>query len=186
MFTNGSLEVKLAQFFAAVSAALFVPGTGLAQAAAPALAGPALVAGAVIFDPQGGEVGKIDSVADDAVVIDTGTHRATLPKSAFGTGAKGPTITVTKAQIDAQVGAALDKTAAELNAALAPGAEVRGKSGVIVGTIKEVNGDQVIVDRVTGPVSLAKKAFASGPQGLVISLTAAELDAAAKAISPKP
>lgn len=56
---------------------------------------------------------------------------------------------------------------------------------MVVGTIKEVNGDQVVIDRASGPVSLTKKAFASGPQCLVISLTAAEFDATAKAISPQ-
>ena len=178
--------MRLAQFFVAASAVFVVPGAALAQAPAPAVAGPALSVGTMIYDTQGGEVGKIDSVAGDVVVVDTGAHKASLPKSAFGFSAKGPTITVTKAQIDAQVAAALEKAAAELNAALVPGSEVRGNSGAIIGTIKEVNGDQVIIDRASGPVSLAKAAFRVGAQGLVISLTAAELDAAAKAVSPKP
>lgn len=157
-----------------------------AQAPGPAVQAPTLSVGAVIYDPQGGEVGKIDSFTNDAVVIDTGAHKATLPKSAFGSSAKGPTITITKAQIDAQVAAALDKAAAELNALLVPGTEVRGKSGVLIGTIKEVNGDQVVIDRPSGLVSLTRAAFSASPQGLIISMTAAELDAAAKAVSPKP
>lgn len=178
--------MRMSKFVISVSLAILLPGAALAQAPAPATAGPALSVGVTIYDPQGGEAGKIDAITNDAVVLDTGTHKATVPKSAFGSGAKGPTITATKAQIDAQVAAALDKAAGELNAALVPGAEVRGKAGVVVGTIKEVNGDQVVIDRASGPVSLTKKAFASGPQGLIISFTAAELDAAAKAALPKP
>lgn len=77
------------------------------------------------------------------------------------------------------------RAAGELNAALVRGARKCEVRGVVVGTIKEVNGDQVVIDRASGPVSLTKKAFASGPQCLVISLTAAEFDATAKAISPQ-
>ena len=178
--------MKLQHLIVLVSAVVFVPGSALAQAPAPAAQGPVLSVGSVIFDPQGGEVGKIDSMTSDAVVIDTGAHKATLPKSAFGSSTKGPTITITKAQIDTQVAAALEKAAAELNALFVPGAEVRGKSGAHVGVVKEVNGDQVVIDRASGPVSLIKAAFAASPQGLVISMTAAELDAATKAVSPKP
>lgn len=177
--------MKLKHLIVLASAVLFVPGAALAQAPAPVAQGPALSVGAVIYDPQGGEVGKIDSITSDAVVVDTGTHKATLPKTAFGSSAKGPTITITKAQIDAQVAAALDKATAELNALLVPGAEVRGKSGALVGNVKEVNGDQVIIDRASGPVGLTKAAFGASPQGLVISMTATELDAAVKAVSPK-
>lgn len=178
--------MKVLNVALAAAAALCVPGTGFAQAASSATAGPALAVGATIYDPQGGEVGKIDSMASDTVVIDTGTHKATLPKSAFGSGAKGPTVTITKAQIDEQVAAASEKAAAALQAALVVGAEVKGKAGAPVGTIKEVKDDQVVIDRAAGPVALTRKAFAVGPQGLFISVTASELDAAAKPASPAP
>ena len=164
---------------------LSIPGAACAQAASAATS-PALTVGATIYDPQGGEVGKIDSVSQDAVVIDTGAHKAALPRSAFGSGTKGPTVTITKAQIDEQVLAATQKAAAALDAALVTGAEVKGKAGTPVGTIKEVNGDQVVLDRPEGAVALSKKAFSAGPQGLLISFTAAELDAAAKAAAPTP
>lgn len=178
--------MKLQHLIVIASAVVFVPGSALAQAPVPAPQGPVLSVGSVIFDPQGGEVGKIDSMTSDAVVIDTGAHKATLPKSAFGSSAKGSTITITKAQIDAQVAVAVEKAAADLNAMFVPGTEVRGKSGGRVGVVKEVNGDQVVIDRASGPVSLIKAAFGTSPQGLVISMTAAELDAATKAVSPKP
>ncbi|MBC2665738.1 hypothetical protein H7F51_09395 [Novosphingobium flavum] len=176
--------MKLFSIFAAATFVLIAPGAATAQTA-PTAASADLKIGAVIYGPQGSEVGKIDSVASDTIVIDTGTHKATLPRSALGSSAKGPTVSVTKAQIDAQIQAALDKADAELSAALVPGAEVRGKSGALIGTIKELNGDQVVVDRASGPVGLPKRAFAKGPQGLVISLTAAELDVAAKAATPQ-
>lgn len=176
--------MKFFHLVASVSAVLLLPNAALAQAAPAAATGPALTVGGTVYDPQGGEVGKIASMAADTVVIDTGAHKATLPKSAIGKGAKGPTVTITKAQIDAQVAAATEKASAALNAALIPGAEVRGKAGAPIGTVKEVKGDQVVIDRASGPVGLTKQAFGVGPQGLTISLTAAELDAAAQSASP--
>lgn len=191
--------MKILHSLAAVSALAFVPGVALAQAApaaspaSPAASAPApasagatagvnLAVGTPVYDPQGGIVGKVDSVAADAVVVDTGNAKAALPKSAFSTGAAGATVTVTKAQIDAQVAAGSEK----LQAALVPGAEVRSKEGAPVGTIKEVVGDQVVIDRASGAVSLTRTAFAEGPQGLSIGLTSAELDAAAKQAAPLP
>ena len=164
-----------------------IPLSAVNAQAAPAAAesGVSLTVGATVHDPQGGEVGKIESIAGENVIVDTGTNKATLPKSAFGTGAKGPVISATKAQLDALVTAAAAKADAALTAALVPGAPVHGKSGALVGTVKEVNGDQVVIERPEGLVTLLKPAFAAGPNGLVISITAAELQAAAKAtLSP--
>lgn len=164
----------------ATSAALSLPQAAMAQATATAPASSNLTVGTTIYDPQGGEVGKINSVSGDAIVVDTGAHKATLPRAAFGTGAKGPMVTITKAQIDEQVAAATQKAAAALDAALVAGAEVKGKAGTPIGTVKEVSADKVVIDRPAGPVALARNAVGLGAQGLFISLTAEELDAAAK------
>lgn len=182
---NGSFEVKVFHFVIAAAVALSVPGAASAQASATSAA-PVLTVGATIYDPQGGEVGKIDSLTNDAVVVDTGASKAALPKSAFAAGAKGLTVMITKAQIDEQVAAATQKATAALDAALVAGAEVRGKAGAPIGTIKEVTAEQVVIDRAAGPVSLSRKAFGMGAQGLFISMTAAELDAAAKPASSTP
>lgn len=164
----------------AATAALTLPAAASAQATATATSTPNLTVGSVIYDPQGGEVGKIDSVTGDAIVVDTGAHKATLPRTAFGIGAKGPMVTITKVQIDEQVAAVAQKAAAALEAALVVGAEVKGKAGTPIGTIKEVSADKVVIDRTAGPVALARNAVGLGRQGLFISLTAEELDAAAK------
>lgn len=176
--------MKVFGLLLAASAALSIPGMASAQAPASAASAPALTVGATIYDTQGGEVGKIDSMTADAVVVDTGANKATLPKTAFGSGAKGPTLTITKAQIDEQVAAATQKANAALEAALVVGAEVKGKAGTPIGTVKEVTGEQVVIGRAAGPVALSKKAIALGAQGLYISMTAEELDAAAKPASP--
>ena len=176
--------MKLSHLATALIGALLVPAGALAQAApAPAAAAASLAVGGMVYDPQGGEVGTIESVSGEAVVVNTGANRATLPKSAFGSGAKGPTVNATKAQLDAAVAQVAAKTDAALDAALVAGAPVLGKAGSPVGTIKEVNGDNILLDRPSGPVTLTKQFFAAGANGLTLKLTAAELDAAAKAAS---
>lgn len=177
--------MKLSSLAIAILGASLLPSAAIAQAASAPATAPALTTGTVVYDPQGSEVGKIESVSGETIVLDTGTAKATLPKSAFGAGAKGPSINATKAQVEQLVAASVAKADESFSAALVPGAEVRGKSGALVGTIKEVTGEQIVIDRPTGPVSLPKKAFAMGPSGLTISLTVEELDAAAKAATPQ-
>lgn len=173
--------MKLSHAAMAALAGLCVPAIAAAQNDAQATASQALNAGVTIYDPQGGEVGKIESISGDNIVLDTGTSKATLPKSAFGKGAKGPIVNATKAQIDTMVAAANAKSTAALEAAFVPGAQVHGKAGALVGTVKEASGDNIVIDRPAGLVTLTKQAFAVGPNGLTISMTAAELEAAAKA-----
>lgn len=175
--------MALSKLAFAAAAVLLLPSVAAAQASPSVSNGTTLSVGSVVFDPQGGEVGKIESIAGDVVVLDTGTSKASLPKSAFGTSAKGPTVTATRGQIDAMVAASLAKSNAALEAALVPGAQVRGSAGALVGTIKDVAGDLVTIDRAAGPVRIARKAFALGANGLTISLTTAELEAAASAVS---
>lgn len=163
-------------------AGALIPSAGMAESppAAATATAPGLVAGAVVYDPQGGEVGKIESVSGDNVVLDTGTNKATLPKSSFGKGLKGPAISATKAQIDAAVAASMAKADAARDAALIVGTEVRGKGGAVVGIIKEISGDQVILNRPSGLVGLNKRLFTAASGGLTLALTSAELDAAAQ------
>lgn len=178
--------MKFVNAIALLMAGLAVPAMAQAPDAPKQAAGPDLAPGAAVFDPQGGEVGRIESISGDTVILDTGASKATLPKSAFGTSAKGPSVNATKAQIDTMVAAANAKATAALDAALVPGAEIRGKAGAVVGTVKELTADGVVIDRQAGPVTLTKKAFTLAQGTLTIAMTAAELDAAAKAASTQP
>lgn len=164
----------------AALAAAIVPAAAYAQAA------PAnLSAGAIVYDPQGGEVGKIVSNAGGNVVIDTGTHSATIPAAALSKGDKGPTIAYTKAQLDAAIEAASGKAAAALDQALVVDAAVAGKNGALVGTVKEVQDSQVVIARPDGAlVALPKSAFSVGASGLQISMT--EQDLASQIQTPAP
>ena len=183
--------MKSALIAAALLGSLALPGLSLAQAtAAPSKApaatpaAPTLTPGTKVYGPQGEEVGTVDSVTGAAVVINTGTNRATLAKDAFGSSPTGPVIGMTKAQLDAAVEQAKAQSSAQLQAALVSGAEVRGKEGTVVGKIDKVEGDQVVLTRETGgPVALPRQQLTTDDQGLKLLMTAAEFEAAANAAS---
>ena len=82
------------------------PADSTATTAAPTAATAALTAtaavasGATVYGSDGAPVGKIESVAGGNAVVDTGSRKATLALNAFGSGPQGPTITVTKTQLE--------------------------------------------------------------------------------------
>ena len=166
------------------SAVLSIGTAAAAQtpAAAPAAAAPALAAGATVYDPTGAEAGTVDSINGDLVVVSTGTNKISMPKSSFGAGAKGPMVSVTKAQIDAAAGQAAAQQTAALKSALVVGASVKGTGGASIGTVKSVAADNVVVQSAKGPVAVPLTAFSAGAGGgLTIAMTAAEFDTAAAA-----
>lgn len=166
----------------AALAAAIVPASAHAQAATAGV-----TAGATVYDPQGGEVGKIASVVGGNVVIDTGSNKATIPGAAVTKGPKGPQIAYTKAQLDAAIEAAANKAQAALQQALVEGATVSGKNGTAIGTVKEVQDANVVVARADGTlVALPKNAFTVGANGLQISMTAEQLAAQVQASTPAP
>ena len=75
------------------------PPADSAAVAAPS-ATATVAAGATVYGSDGAPVGKIASVAGGNAVVDTGTRKATLALNAFGSSPQGPTITVTKAQLE--------------------------------------------------------------------------------------
>lgn len=60
-------------------------------------------AGDTVYDTTGEVVGTVESVTSDNFVISTGTNKATLPLSVLANGAKGPTIGMSKNQLDAEI-----------------------------------------------------------------------------------
>jgi hypothetical protein len=57
--------------------------------------------GAEVYDPKGGAVGKVESVASDGVVVSTGSVRAKIPAKALGKSDKGLVIAMTKTEFEA-------------------------------------------------------------------------------------
>lgn len=148
-----------------------------------AAAAPALAAGASIYDPQGNEIAKVDSVAGANVIVSTGTNKLTIPASSFGAGAKGPVIAATKDQLDAAAAQAATASKAALATALKPGATVTGANGTAIGTVKTVDANLVEVSTPKGAVKLPQTAFAVASGGVTIGMTAAEFDAAVTAVT---
>jgi hypothetical protein len=134
-----------------------------------------IAAGMAVNGPQGNPVGKVESVEGDMVTVATANAKARLPKSAFAQGANGLVIGMTAAQLEA----------ATKPAEVAAGMAVSGPGGVAVGTIDSVNGDMVTVATANTKVQLPKTAFAQGQHGLMIGMTAEQLEAAAKAAAPQ-
>lgn len=162
---------------AAALALAGVSGTAYAQAAS-------VQAGQTVYGSDGAEVGKIDKVDNGTAVVNTGTHTLGLTLDKFGKSPKGPTISVTKAQLDELVEKANADAAAKLDAALVVGAAVVDNTGAALGTIDKVDGDSIVLKTEKGPVSMTRKYFAMTNGALTALVTKdqvlASLDAAQK------
>jgi preprotein translocase subunit YajC len=147
---------------------------------APAQAGVAV--GAKVSDANGGEVGSISRVDGQFVVVKTDKHEVRLPVTSFTAHNGGFLFGMTRDQLNAEV----EKTLAAANAKIVAGASVTGSQGGNVGTIEAIDDQFVTVKLVSGKkVRLPRTAVAPGPNGAVIGMTVAELEAAAGAAAPK-
>ncbi len=59
--------------------------------------------GAIVYDLQGGTVGRILRINGSNVVVDTGINQAILAANGFSYGPNGPIIGTSKAQLDSAV-----------------------------------------------------------------------------------
>lgn len=170
---------------AVLMGAMMAPGAVLAQGPAAAQA-PDLKVGATVYGPKGGEVGTIEKVVGNVVVVFTGKNRASLGKNAFGKGPKGPVIGMTKAQLDTAIEQAAAKAKAAKTAALAPGADIRSKDGIVVGKVKSVQGDNVVIDITNGgAITLKKNHLTTDANGLKLFMTAAQFQSAVNSATAK-
>lgn len=154
----------------------------LALAATPALAAPGDVAvGATVYGPQGNPVGQIITVEGGQAILDTGKHKVPLALAMYGKSDKGPTITVTKDQLDTMVDQQVAAATSKRDAALIAGAAVVAAKGEAAGTVKSVEGDTVVLESRAGPVALKREHFAINAQGALMALfTAEQIAASAK------
>ena len=156
----------------------------IALSATPALANEQVVAGAQVTGPEGNPVGTIVTVDNGQAVLDTGKHKVPLAVNMYGEGENGPTITVTKAQLDGMIDAQLAEAAAKRDAALVTGAEALAADDAPLGTVLEINGDNVVIARngdETDKVTLLRTHFDATDAGLKARLTNAQIDAAMEA-----
>lgn len=157
---------------------------GMAASAAalqPALAQGAaanFTAGAKVSDTAGGDVGTIARVDGDFVILKTDKHEVRLPKSSFTAHNGGFIMAMTRDQVNA----AVEKSLAEASQKIVVGATVTGSQGATVGTIDALDDQYVTVKLSSGKlVRLPRSGLAPGPNGAVIGMTVAELEAAADA-----
>ena len=172
-----------ASLLLAMSSGAAIAQTSSQQAgsgAAAAQSGAAQVtAGATVSDTTGAAVGTIESVSGGNATINTGTTKAAVPVSSFAQGPNGLVISMSKGQLEAAV-------AQQQPATIAVGTAVTGPQGAAVGKVAAVNGDLVTVQTANTKAQLPKSAFAAQGSGLVIGMTAAQIDAAAAKAAPAP
>lgn len=160
--------------------AKYAAAAALAFAAVPMAAhaqNAEVTVGAEVFGPEGGLVGQIESVSDQAVVVKTDKHSIPLPPNAFGESEKGPTITLNREQLNAAMDEQLAAAKAQTEALLVEGTPVTDTEGANIGAIASVEGDSVAVEGDLGAFTLPKSAFVSQGNVLIAGVTAAQIEA---------
>jgi rRNA processing protein Gar1 len=161
------------------------PALAQAPSAAPAASAATPAAGVKVYDTAGAEVGTIKSVNAPNFVIDTGKNTATLALTSLGTGPQGPTIGMTREQLDAAVEKASADAAASLSAAIVADAPVHASDKTtVLGKVSEVTETEFVLDTGTAKVKLPKTSVAKGDNGLFIGMTAQAFADATKAAAP--
>ena len=171
-------------FILTIAAVALMPATLHAQQTAPTAAAPAAAVtptvGASVFDSAGVEIGKVESIANGAVVVASPTGKLSLPANSIGQGTKGLAIAMTKADLDAAAAQAKTAASGELASKLVAGTPVGSVDGTAtLGTIKSADAQFVTLTTAKGDVKLPVAGFAAGPSGNVImGMTSAQFDAA--------
>jgi preprotein translocase subunit YajC len=168
----------LIAFSLSVAAAAGAASAQAPAAAAPAATAPAAIAaGTVVKDTKGGDVGTVVRADGAFLVVKTDKHEARLPANAFTPNNGVLLFGMTRDELNAQI----EKSLAAAAAKIAPGAAVSDPSGAAVGTLTAVDADAVTLKLASGTlVRLPKAGVAAGPNGVVVGMTAAQLEAAAK------
>jgi len=148
--------------------------------AAMTLAAPSIAQTArmQVVDTTGGAVGTVVSVSGDNVVIKTDKHQVALPKTSFTAHEGKLLFGMTQAQLNAET----EKSLAAAAASIAAGATVKGSAGSVVGTIDTLDAESVTIKLQSGSlIRVPRSGVAAGGDGVVVGLTAEELEAQASA-----
>jgi hypothetical protein len=156
----------------ALGAALLLP------IAAPAGA-QTIQVGATVKDPQGGDVGTVESVDGEYVVVRTDRHAARLPVSSFTPTEEAVLFGLTRDQLNSQ----LDQAIAQAQQAIAVGAMVHDRDGAPIGAIESADAESVTIKLGEQPIRLPRASVAPGANGLRIGASLAELQAQIAAAS---
>ncbi|MFN2100107.1 hypothetical protein [Altererythrobacter sp. MF3-039] len=160
----------------------------LAAAALVLTASPAMAqdVGSTVMGNDDAPIGQVIANDGTTVTIDTGMHQVPLPANAFGTGEAGPTLNISKTQLDEMMTAQLAQqeaamaeaqaaaeaeAAAKLQAALVVGAPVITADEQPLGMVDEFIGDNVIVKAEDETlVTLPRNLFGVDGEGALMAL----------------
>lgn len=140
-----------------------------------------MAVGATVYGPEGNAVGTVETISDTGITFDTGKHQVTLPAASFGKSDKGPTITVNQATINQMMDAEVAKREAARDALLVVGTEVHTADHQVLGNIKTVDGDVIVIEREAGPVTLQREHFSAMESMLMALFTMEQIEAALSA-----
>jgi preprotein translocase subunit YajC len=129
--------------------------------------------GAAVTDPQGGAVGTITAVDSQYVTLRTDRHETRLPVASFTAADNAVLFGMTRDQLNAAVEQAL----ASAQQAIQVGAVVHDRTGAAIGPVASADDQNVTVTFGQQPVQFPRSAIAAGPNGLVVGVTVAELQA---------
>lgn len=173
LLLSGAALLSSAAFAQTATPASGAPATTAAPAAT---AGEGVVVGAKVVDTAGAAVGTIESVTNGTATLSTGAAKVAVPVTSFAKGPDALVFGMTKVDLEAKVA-----QAAAAPVEITVGAVVSDPTGAKVGTVKEIAADGVVIASAAAQAKLPKASFAKGPTGLVIAMTPAQFDAAAKA-----
>ena len=142
--------------------------------------------GTTIYGADNAPVGTVSQIVDGTVIIDTGEHKAPVAQESIYAGQSGPSVAVTKAQIDTMMAEQAAAAAAARDAALVEGAPVLSVNGNPAGKLRSVNLTEnvVVLESSTGQLPLKKEHFAVTNSGALVTLfTRQQLINAAKGAS---
>lgn len=167
--------------FIAAAIALSIP---LSVIAAPPLTAQAPVADATkwvgmkVLDPNGGEVGAVQSVNDGIVVVKTNRLDASLPVTSFTFQNGKLYFGMTQQQLNAEIEKTVAAEKEALASALDVGATVKGSGGNPVGTIASADAEYITIKLLSGKsVRIPRTGIAATGQGAIIGMTAEALEA---------
>ncbi|MEQ5787007.1 hypothetical protein J3454_03800 [Erythrobacter sp. NFXS35] len=161
---------KLGAALAAVLFACFSVGAAAASSG--------FATGLQVLGTDGEPVGTIEEVQDDAVVVNTGTHRAPISKRSVDRSGNALRINATRSQIDDMIAEQRRHEASRRDEYLAPGRLVRSVDREAVGRIVAIENeaDSVVILRNEGVIALKRDHFAVIEDRLVALFTRQQID----------
>ena len=129
--------------------------------------------GATVTDPQGGQVGTITAIEGQQLVLRTDKHEVRLPVASFTATDNAVLFALSRDQLNAQV----DQALAQAQQAIAVGAILRDRAGIVVGPVEATDAETITVRLGERQIRLPRTAVAPAPNGLVTGATLAELQA---------